>query len=92
MNNQTNNTDGKFPDGFIVKDATPDYILANVSIKSDEFIAWLNQNTDERGWANLTLKKNDAGKTFAMRDDWKPTQQAQATTTAPTQVGRGFPL
>lgn len=66
-----------FMDGFIVKspnENAPDFVKANISIKKDEFISFLNKQ--EGDWVNAQLKVSRAGKLYASIDNWKPNAEA----------------
>lgn len=68
-------TDKVFTDGMIVKrsDKAPEYVLCNLSVKVDEFTAWLAQN-QSNGWVNIQCKVAKTGKMYAELDTWRPTQ------------------
>lgn len=72
-------TDIEFVDGLIVKaprDGAPEYVLANLSIKRAELIAWLQSRGDE--WINVECKVAKSGKAYAAVDNWKPSGEKQA--------------
>ena len=62
-----------FPDGFIVKrnPNAPEWVLANVSIKVDEFVKFLKEH-DKNGWVNLELKSSKERKPYSQLDTWEP--------------------
>lgn len=64
-----------FANGLVVKRAetAPDYVLCNLSVKVDEFVAWLQEN-QSNGWVNVACKTGKSGKHYAELDTWKPTQ------------------
>lgn len=65
--------DTKFIDGLIFKaphENAPDYVIAKISIKRAELIAWLQSQTGD--WINADLKESQQGKLYAAVDDWKP--------------------
>lgn len=66
--------ENKFVDGMIAKapsDKAPEWIIANVSLKRDELIPWLQGQPDN--WINLQLKRSDrSGKLYFAVDQWKP--------------------
>jgi len=67
--------DNKFVDGFFVKApraGAPDFVKGSVSLKREEFMRWVSQQTDE--WVNLDLKEGRSGKWYALVNDWKPNQ------------------
>ena len=70
-----------FVNGLFVQDrtpSTPDFVLGRFSIKSAELIAFLQQNTNEKGYCNIDLKKSQNGKKYFELNNWKPAQQAPA--------------
>jgi len=54
----------------------PEFIEAQVSVKTEDFIEWLRANTDSKGWCNIDVKpsKNKPGTFFLERDEWQPTK------------------
>jgi len=71
----------KFVDGLFYNlphEKAPDFILANMSIKPLEFIAWLSeQKQNEKGYVKLVAKKSKAGKAYVEVDTWEPTKKAE---------------
>lgn len=54
----------------------PDFVLANMSIKPPEFIAWLSeQKQNEKGYVKLVAKRSKAGKAYVEVDTWEPKKQ-----------------
>ena len=71
----------KFIKGLIAKapsEKAPDYVKAKLSIKRVELIEWLEQQTEE--WINSDVKVSKNGNWYVQIDDWKPNNQAPATT------------
>jgi hypothetical protein len=65
--------ENKFIDGLIVKaphENAPDYVIAKLSIKRAELIAWLEAQDGE--WINADIKESQGGKYYAAVDTWKP--------------------
>jgi len=82
-----------FTAGLIVKrnDKAPEYVLCNLSIKVDEFTAFMQQH-QSNGWINVNCLLSKSGKPYACLDTWKPTagdsakagiSQARAAVDAP---------
>ena len=68
-----------FVNGMIIKprhERTPDYVLANISFKVEDMVAFLQQHQDG-GWVNVQVMKSQQGKDYAALDTWKPQQQQQ---------------
>ena len=84
-------SDVKFPDGIIVKrrDNAPDFVLCDVSIKTDEFIAWLKNNT-ENGWCNLQALVGQSGEPYMKLNDFKP-DASKAGSRAPSKPQAALP-
>ena len=69
-------SDTKFINGLIVKEPhekAPEYVKAKLSIKRQELIEWLQQQSGE--WINADIKVSQNGKWYAAVDDWKPDSQ-----------------
>ena len=74
----------KYAKGLFAKrnDKAPDFVVCSLSFKTDEFIQFLRENTNDKGYVNLqVLKSKDKGTLYAVLDNFEP-----KTTTAPTQV------
>ena len=73
-----------FVDGMIVKrgDNAPEFVLANLSIKRGELIAFLDQQSGD--WVNVVLKRAKSGNCYAELDTWKPADKL-------ADVARGEP-
>ncbi len=68
--------DTKFINGLMVKEPhekAPEYVKAKLSIKRQELIEWLQQQSGE--WINADIKVSQSGKWYAAVDDWKPDSQ-----------------
>lgn len=79
-------SDIQFIDGLIVKapnERAPDYVKAKLSIKRQELIGWLQQQSGD--WVNADIKVSQSGKWYAAVDDWKPNGQ-QSQRQAPQQT------
>jgi hypothetical protein len=66
-------SENNFIDGLIVKaphQNAPDFVKAKLSIKREDLIGWLQQQTGE--WINADIKESRAGKWYAAIDNWKP--------------------
>lgn len=67
--------DKTFVNGMIVKrrDNAPEYVLCNLSVKVDEFIAFAHEHQRD-GWLNVDCMVGKSGKPYAALDTWQPTQ------------------
>lgn len=62
-----------FINGMSVKkpgERAPSYIIANLSIKRDELITFLQAQEGE--WINAQIKESKQGKWYIALDSWKP--------------------
>lgn len=74
----------EFANGLIVKapnDNAPEYVKAKLSIKVDEFRAWLDAKGGD--WINLDVKVSNGGKWYAAVDNWKPQGNGTPRNNAP---------
>jgi hypothetical protein len=72
-------SDAKFLNGIIVKaprDGAPDFIKGSISIKRQELIESLNQETGD--WINLDIKVSREGKWYAQVNTWKPKAESKS--------------
>jgi hypothetical protein len=63
----------EFVNGLIVKaphEKAPSFVKANISIKREELIEWLNSQQGD--WVNVDIKESQGGKWYAEVNDWKP--------------------
>ena len=59
----------------------PEFVICGLSFKTDDFIQFLKENTNGKGYVNLkVLKSKDKGTLYAEVDTFEP------KATAPTQV------
>ena len=59
----------------------PDFVVCNLSCKSDDFMQFLRENTNDKGYVNLqVLKSKDKSTMYAVLDTFEP-----KTTTTHTQ-------
>jgi len=86
-------TETAFAQGLIVKaprDNAPDYVIGSLSIRREEFIAWLQSRDGE--WVNLDMKRGQSGKWYAAVNNWKPSQSGgQANRGGQKYGGRSAP-
>jgi hypothetical protein len=72
-------SEASFADGMIIKARNPnapDYVIAKVSIKVDEFKETLDAN-NKNGWVNIEMLISKGGKPYAKIDTWEPSSQQQ---------------
>ena len=59
----------------------PEFVLCSLSIKTDDFIQFLKENTNDKGYVNLqVLKSREKGTIYAILDTFEP-----KTSSTPTQ-------
>ena len=61
--------------GLFVKrnEKAPDFVTCSLSIKTDDFIQFLKENTNEKGYVNLqVLKSKEKGSLYAILDTFTP--------------------
>jgi hypothetical protein len=87
----------EFVAGMIVKpprDGAPDYVKASISIKTDEFVAWLKEQLkDKPEWINIDIKSGKTGKWYAAKNTWKPKEkESEKPSTANTDPDFDMPF
>jgi hypothetical protein len=62
-----------FADGFVIKrrDNAPEFVIANISVKVDEAIAFLRKY-EKNGWVNLNAKTGRSGNPYIELDTFEP--------------------
>lgn len=51
----------------------PEFVICGLSVKTDDFIQFLKENTNEKGYVNLqVLKSKDKGTLYAIVDTFEP--------------------
>ena len=82
--------------GLFVKrnEKAPEFVVCNLSIKTDDFIQFLKENTNEKGYVNMQiLKSKDKGTFYANVDNFTPKTDNVSTETkksVKTQVNDPF--
>lgn len=77
-----------FADGFILKakhENAPEWVLAKMSVKVEEAIAFLQQHNN-KGWVNLDLLLSQAGKPYVALDTFTPKPPEERVEKAPSGV------
>jgi hypothetical protein len=71
-------TEKKYAKGIFVNERETKYgSITNVDVKTSEFIEFLNSNTNEKGYCNLSiLKAKEGGKNshYVVLNEFKPKQ------------------
>lgn len=70
-----------FANGFFAKrnEGAPDFVLANHSIKVDEAIKTLQENS-KNGWVNIVTKRSKSGSAYVEIDTWEPPKEEEEAT------------
>ena len=67
-------TEKVFVNGLMAKkprDNAPEWVKCNLSIKREELVSWLTEQTGD--WINAHVCESRNGKWYAEVDTWKPT-------------------
>lgn len=81
------------PKGIFLKpphSGAPSWIKGQIGIKAEEFIDWLKQNVNDRGYVNLDLKESKAGKLYLDLNTYVSRETAPEP--APVDVEDGNPF
>ena len=65
----------KYAKGLFAKrnEKAPEFVVCSLSFKTDEFMQFLRENTNEKGYVNLqVLKSRDKGTMYAVLDTFEP--------------------
>jgi hypothetical protein len=73
------NQEKKFIEGLFTsrRENCPEFIIANLSFKTDRFIEWLKNNTNAKGYCNIDIKRSKSGTIYSELNDWKPKENTQ---------------
>lgn len=73
----------EFVNGLIYKEPknAPEFVLANISIKKEELMGWLQ--TQHKDWINIDIKRSKKGKCYAEVNTWEPNKNYSKTTNTP---------
>ena len=72
----------KYAKGLFAKrnEKAPEFVICNLSFKTDDFTQFLKENTNEKGYVNLqVLKSNDKGTLYAVVDTFEPKASTTST-------------
>ena len=64
-----------YAEGLFAKrnEKAPEFVICNLSVKTDDFIQFLKENTSEKGYVNLqVLRSKDKGTLYAVLDTFEP--------------------
>ena len=58
----------------------PEFVICSLSVKTDDFIQFLKENTNEKGYVNLqVLRSKDKGTLYAEIDTFEPKASTAST-------------
>ena len=72
----------KYAKGLFAKrnEKAPDFVVCNISIKTDEFDKFVKENTNEKGYVNLQVRKSkEKGTLYAVVDTFEPKASTAST-------------
>ena len=64
-----------FTNGLIFKaprENAPDFVKGSLSVKVDDFIAFLHEHNTNAGWINIDIKESKGGKLYCELNQYKP--------------------
>ena len=64
-----------FTTGLVFKlpsEKAPDFVKGKLSIKVDEFTAWLQGHVNNNGWVDIDIKESKGGKIYCELNTYKP--------------------
>lgn len=50
----------------------PEFVKGKIGIKVEEFIKYLGEKKNDKGYVNIDLLESKEGKYYAKLNDWKP--------------------
>ncbi len=56
------------------RENAPSFVRANLSFKTEDFIDWLKNHTNAKGWCNIDILDGRDGKPYPKYNDWSPEQ------------------
>ena len=60
----------------------PEFVICGLSVKTDDFIQFLKENTNDKGYVNLqVLKSKDKGTLYSVLDTFEPKVSTASTET-----------
>jgi len=57
------------------RENAPDFVIANLSFKTEQFIEWLKENTNAKGYVNVDVLRSKEGGVYSKLNDWKPEEK-----------------
>jgi hypothetical protein len=69
----------KFISGLFTKknEKSPDFVLASLSFKTEQFIEWLKGHTNAAGYCNVDVLRSQDGGVYSKHNDWQPSGDSE---------------
>jgi len=69
----------KFVKGLFTgrRENAPDFVKANLSFKTDQFIEWLKEHTNVKGYCYVDVLESKTGSLYAKHNDWQPSGDSE---------------
>lgn len=70
-------TNSKYPRGIFInkpRDGAPEFVRGSISIKSEDAVAWIKENTNDKGYVNIDILNGKDG-LYLKHNDWKPAEK-----------------
>ncbi len=66
----------KFISGLFTsrREKAPDFVLASLSFKTEQFIEWLKNHTNSNGYCNVDVLRSKDGSVYSKHNDWQPSE------------------
>lgn len=58
-----------------LRENAPDFVLANLSFKTEQFIEWLKNHTNAKGYCNVDILRSKEGVVYSKYNDWQPKEK-----------------
>ena len=56
------------------REGSPDFVMGSVSLKVEDFIGWLKENVNDKGYINLDILQGDKG-CYLKHNNWQPNRE-----------------
>lgn len=70
----------KYIDGFFVnqpRDNAPEFVLGQISIRAEQFVNFLKENVNEKGYVRIDLLRSKNGDVYAKLNEFKATAEQE---------------
>ena len=59
------------------RENAPEFVLASLSFKTEQFIEWLKDHTNSKGYCNVDVLKSKDGVIYSKHNDWQPSGDSE---------------